>query len=141
MKRIYLLIIPILFMMLPSCHKEEISTKEPVDPREIFLGTWKATDRFTDSNGTIVTQTFNFTIEKSAEDNYITIQGFANLGGSGLQSEVVSSKFKIPLIEVTVNGMPADFSATGDLLNEKLTYQYTITSPSFNRVYTGSAVK
>ncbi len=141
MKRISLLIFTILFVCLQSCQKVDPITKEPVDPRDKFLGTWKATDSFTEANGTIVTQTYSFMVLKSDEEDMLTLLGFANLGSPVLQAKIDGNKFQIPNSAVVINNMQGSFHASGDLINEKLTYQYSIVTPTINRTYTGTAVR
>lgn len=141
MKRISLFIFPVLFVCLHSCQKVDPIPKEPIDPRDKFLGTWKATDSFTEANGTIVTQTYTFMVIKSDEEDMVALPGFANLGSPVLQAKIDGNKFQIPGSLVVINNMQGNVDATGDLINEKLNYQYSIVTPNINRTYTGTAVK
>ncbi len=141
MKSLYFLIIPILFIVLPSCQKSEPVPVPPVDPREKFLGTWKATDGFTEPDGTIVMQTYTFTIEKSTEDNTLLMQGFANVSGPGFNGVINGNNFEIIVKQISINNMPVLFDALGNIQNEKLTYSYRFMSSTNPRQYSGSAVK
>ncbi|MBK7425811.1 MAG: hypothetical protein IPI60_01620 [Saprospiraceae bacterium] len=140
MKSFYFLIIPLLFIVLPSCKKSDI--QQPKDPREQFIGSWKATDSFTESNGTIVTQTYTFNIDldlNSAE--FILLDRFANLSLTDLSAKVSSNSFIITNTEASINNLQVDFEANGEINSQKLTYRYSMVGSGINREYTGSAVR
>jgi hypothetical protein len=142
MKSFYFIIIPILFIVLPSCKKSEALPVPVVDPREKFLGSWKATDSFTEADGTIVTQTYTFDITLGIfSEEFILLNRFANLNLTGLPAEVVLNAFTVAGTGVPLNNSQVYFEATGELTNDKLMYEYSIIGSGLDRQYKGTAVK
>lgn len=141
MKSFYLLIIPLLFIVFGSCKKSDADI-QPKDPREQFTGTWKATDSFIESNGTIVTQVYTFNIKLDPDtDEFILMDRFANLNSTGQPAKVASNMFTISNTGVSVNNLLVNFEANGEINNQKLTYQYSLQGSGINREYTGTAVR
>lgn len=116
--KITLVLLSIAFLAILGCKKS--------DPRDAFVGTYNAEDKFV-LLGTPFTETYSFNISKSsAASDRILLNGFGNDASVSLDAIVSNKNFTIPQQTIVRDGESVSVTGSGSLDGNRLTYSYSL---------------
>ncbi|MFP4288198.1 MAG: hypothetical protein ACLFQS_02985 [Bacteroidales bacterium] len=105
--------------ILSACSKDD-----DADAREIFEGTWRATENFV-FDGAPFSDTYTFTITKSSgSEKNILLTGFAAEPSESITASVDGNSFVIPQQTIISNGESVGVSGSGSISDNTITYSY-----------------
>jgi len=105
--------------ILSACSKDD-----EADAREVFEGTWRATEDFV-FDGTPFSDTYTFTITRSSgSERNILLTGFAAEPSETITASVDGNSFVIPQQTIISNGESVGVSGSGSINGNSITYSY-----------------